>query len=197
MNLCWEPFMSEICKELDFTAENAQAYAKKDSSDHHKLWDVIEICYIAFTDEIIVEFLCYCNLTNIDSNVESFWNYFVVLKNPNFVFMHQMAFVCLRALISFRGGIQTNNVEYRYGGKNKLSILLFGRNHPNYDQLISLERKIGIQMPPEISSVKFSSLVLSRTNRIGHYQSGDAVIEEINKEAKRNLVGVLNDIRWR
>lgn len=38
MNLCWEPFMSEICKELDFTAENAQAYAKKDSSDHHKLW---------------------------------------------------------------------------------------------------------------------------------------------------------------
>ena len=37
MNLCWEPFMSEICKELGFTTENAQAYAKK-CSDHHKPW---------------------------------------------------------------------------------------------------------------------------------------------------------------
>ena len=70
-NLCWEPFMSKICKELGFTIENAQAYAKN-GSDHHKLWDFIEICYIAFTDEIIIEFLRYCNLTNIEPNVESF-----------------------------------------------------------------------------------------------------------------------------
>ena len=180
MNLCWEPFMREICKELGFTTENTQAYSKK-GSDHHKLWDIIEICYIAFADEIIVEFLRYCNLTNIEPNVESFWNYSAVLKNPNFVFMQQMAFVYLHALILFRRGIRTNNVEYIYAGKNKLSILLFGRNHPNYHQLISLERKIEIQMPPEISSVKFASLVLSRTNRIGFYQSGDVVIEEINK----------------
>ena len=66
---------------------------------------------------------------------------------------------------------------------------------PNYHQLISIERKTEIQMPPEIGSVKFSSLVLSRTNRIGHYQSGDAVTEEINKEAKRDLVGVPSDIQ--
>ena len=86
MNLCWEPFMSEICKELGFTTENAQAYAKK-ASDHHKLWDIIEICYIALTDEIIVEFLHYCNSANIETNVESFWNYSAVLKNANFVFI--------------------------------------------------------------------------------------------------------------
>ena len=78
--------MSEICKELGFTTENAQAYAKK-ASDHHKLWDIIEICYIALTDEIIVEFLHYCNSTNIETNVEPFWNYSAVLKNANFVFI--------------------------------------------------------------------------------------------------------------
>ena len=88
-------------------------------------------------------------------------------------------------------------MEYVYAGKNKLSILLFGRNHPNYHQLISLERKIEIQMPPEISSVRFSSRILSRTNQIGHYQSGDAVMEEINKVAKRNILGVPSDIQWR
>ena len=57
-------------------------------------------------------------------------------------------------------------------------------NHPNYHQLILLERKIDIEMPSEISSIKSSSLVLSRTKRIGHYNLGDAVIEEIDKEEK-------------
>ena len=52
-------------------------------------------------------------------------------------------------------------------------------------------------MPPEISSVRFSSRILSRTNQIGHYQSGDAVMEEINKVAKRNILGVPSDIQWR
>ena len=56
MSLCWEPFMSEITRELGFTTDNSQAYIKK-GSDHHKLWDFIEACYIAFTDEILVEFL--------------------------------------------------------------------------------------------------------------------------------------------
>lgn len=100
MNLYWEQFMSKAYIELDFTTENALAYAKK-GSDHHKLWDIIETCYIAFTDEIIVEVLLYCNLANIEPNVESFWNYLAVLKNPNFVFMQQMAFVYLHALILF------------------------------------------------------------------------------------------------
>ena len=71
-----------------------------------------------------------------------------------------MAFVYLHAVVLFRRGIRKNHAEYIYAGKNKLLILLFGRNHSNYHQLTSLERKIEIQMPPEFSSVKFSSLAL-------------------------------------
>ena len=54
-------------------------------------------------------------------------------------------------------------------------------------------------MPHEITPQKlqYSSLAWSRTGRSGHYQSGDAVIEEINKEAKRDLVGVLNETQWK
>ena len=51
-------------------------------------------------------------------------------------------------------------------------------------------------MPHEIRALKYSSLVLSCTGRSGHNQSGDAVIEEINKEAKRDLVGVPNETQW-
>ena len=52
-------------------------------------------------------------------------------------------------------------------------------------------------MPGEIKSLKLSSLVLSRTQRLGHYQSGDAAIEEVNKEAKRDLVGVPSENQWK
>ena len=47
-------------------------------------------------------------------------------------------------------------------------------------------------MPREVLNLKYSSLVLSTTGHAGHYQSGDAIIEEINKEGKRDLVGVPN-----
>ena len=48
--------MKEICMHLGFVNENAQMYAKK-GSDHHKLSDLLEIVYIALTDELLVEFV--------------------------------------------------------------------------------------------------------------------------------------------
>ena len=48
-------------------------------------------------------------------------------------------------------------------------------------------------MPLEIRALKDSFRVLSRTARSDYYQLGDAVIEEINKEAKHGLLGVLNE----
>ena len=52
-------------------------------------------------------------------------------------------------------------------------------------------------MPREVLNLKYSSLVLSRTGHAGHYQSGDAIIEEINKEGKRDLVGVPSETQWK
>ena len=59
--------------------------------------------------------------------------------------------------------------------------------------MVSFEEMIEALMPHEIRALKYSSLVLSRTGRSGHYQLGDAVIEEINKEAKWDLVGAPNE----
>ena len=47
-------------------------------------------------------------------------------------------------------------------------------------------------MPHKIRAIKCSSLVLSHIGRSGRYQLADAVIEEINKKAKHDLVDVLN-----
>ena len=64
------------------------------------------------TDKIIAEFPHHWNFKNVKPFVESFWNFSAMLKNPNFVFMQQMAFVYLYALISFRREIRTNDYDY-------------------------------------------------------------------------------------
>ena len=80
--------------------------------------------------------------------------------------------------------------------KDRLLFLFFGRNHPNYHRLIAFEKKIEHDMPLELKRMKDSSLVMSCTKSKGHYQSGDAMIEEINKEAKRDVVSVPSKSQW-
>ena len=45
MDLNWEVFMEIFAKQLGFTSENALKYIQKDS-DHHKLWQILEITYL-------------------------------------------------------------------------------------------------------------------------------------------------------
>ena len=56
---------------------------------------------------------------------------------------------------------------------------------------------INFLIPRQIKDLKDSSLVLIRMKRTGHFQSGDAIIQEINKEAKRDIVRVSSDLQWK
>ena len=51
-------------------------------------------------------------------------------------------------------------------------------------------------MPHEMWLIKKTSPVLSRTGRLGRYQSGHAIIGKINKEAKRDLAGRPDESQW-
>ena len=55
-------------------------------------------------------------------------------------------------------------------------------------------------MLEEMKKVLDASFTLSRTSNHGHYQGGDACVDEINKEGKSWLKmsgGVPNETRWR
>lgn len=56
---------------------------------------------------------------------------------------------------------------------------------------------INFLIPRQIKDLKDSSLVLIRMKRTGHFQAGDAIIQEINKEAKRDIVRVSSDLQWK
>lgn len=189
MKLCWEPFMKEICFELGFCTDNAQKYAKN-GSDHHKLWDNLEITYISFMDEILLRFIQHCRDTGIIVDISNYAEFVASAINPNFVFIHEMVFSYLHVLMMLRKGTRFSFIN---AAKNKLSLLFFGRNHPNYQFILSQEKKIDFLMPLKLKNIKFNSFVTSRKGNVGHYQSGDAILEEINKEAKRDIVGVPNE----
>ena len=96
-----------------------------------------------------------------------------------------MVLTFLHAMMTFRKGILINNHKYIFAGKTKLSLIFLGRNHPHYHQLISHEIRIEALMPHEICKLMDSSLVLSHTGRLGRYQSGDPIIEKINRGKMR------------
>ena len=130
MSLCWDVFFQEICKELGFVSPNALAYAKK-GSDHHKMWDILEITYIAFSDEIISMFVTECKRIDAPITAKNFWIWKSQLRNPNILFVLKITFVYLHALIMLRRGYRFNNAEYICCNRSTV-ISVFGRNHSNY-----------------------------------------------------------------
>ena len=67
---------------------------------------------------------------------------------------------------------------------DKLSALFFGRNHPNYKRIMSVDKYVRTMMPSDLKQVVASSVSQSRTGNTGHYQGADACLEEINKLGK-------------
>ena len=54
MSCNWPVFMEEICTTLGFKSDNAKKYIRK-GSDHHKLWETLEITYLAMADELLLQ----------------------------------------------------------------------------------------------------------------------------------------------
>ena len=103
MGLCWDVFMRSVCYELGFQSENALKYAKK-GSDHHKLWEILEITYIAFVDELIYQFTVFCVSHGVPINIANYWMFATKVKNPNFLFVQQMVLTFLHGLMLLRKG---------------------------------------------------------------------------------------------
>ena len=108
------------------------------------MWDILEITYVSFIDEILSLFIIYCRDTGTEINISNYWIFAAAAKNPNFVFINQMVLTFLHALMVLRKGTRFNNSEYINAGKDKLSLLFFGRNHPNYQFILSQEKKIDV-----------------------------------------------------
>ena len=106
-------------------------------------------------DEILDSFIVHCKTNDIETSLQDYWIFVDSVKNPNFTFILQMTLTYLFALMVLRKGTRSNNSEYINAAKNKLSYFFYTRNHPNYQFIISQEKKIDILMQSPPRQIKF------------------------------------------
>ena len=81
-------------------------------------------------------------------------------------------------------GVRKCNAQLVQDSKAKLSQLIYGRNHPIYQNILYQSTLDDILMPKDLRDVLIQFLSGSRTMTIEKCQGGDALLEEINKETK-------------
>ena len=183
MALNWDVFMQDILKTLGFTSENALSYAKK-GSDHPKLWQILEISYLSLSQELLLPYVRDATSRGEDLSVIGFWGFVDSVKNKSYSFCLEMTFTYLHARMLLRCGTRAGDSNAIAVAKSKLPLLFFGRNHPSYREIFYTDYKIRSLASRKILMQIDSTMTASRTHREGHYQGGDALLEEINKEAK-------------
>ena len=194
--LNWEVFLKSVCTLLGFSSLKALDYAKR-CSDHHKSWELLQILYIAVADELLVPYVRYCRENHKDVSEDGYWDWSASVIDHNYLYIQQMVLTFIHALMLFRTGCRKGNSDAIISGLDKLSLLFYGRQYPRYQRIITMNKYINVMMPEELRNV-VNSFTLSRTGNTGHYQSGDACLEEINKSAKAwvKQTGVPLDNNW-
>ena len=72
--------------------------------------------------------------------------------------------------------------------------MTFRRNQPIY--IIFHEFRQQVMQPNELRIIAENSISTSRVGNIGHYQSGDVLLEEINKSGTKWTMGVPMNSQW-
>ena len=204
MNACksffelnWDIMVKDVCSKMGFVTPKSLDYAKR-CVDHHKSWRILEILYVAVTDELLVPYIRHCKDSMTEPSVEGYWIWADKVTNPNYLYMQQMVLTFLHAMMLFRTGCRKGNARAIISARDKMSLLFFARNHQRYQRIMTLNRFVEAMMPAEVKNVVHSSYTLSRVGNVGHYQGGDACLEEVNKEAKAWLspTGVPTPKEW-
>ena len=192
----WLVFMKEVCRTLGFKTEESLKYAKR-GSDHHKMGQILEVTYLAMADELLLPYVRDCVIKRINPSVEGYLTtYNDAVRNPNYEYAQLMTFTFLHSMMMLRKGVRSGQHLPILAAKSKLSLLFFGRNHPLYQYMLFQDFRIECLMPDQVREIVYSLMSSSRNNSGGHYQSGDAHVEEINKKAKKWVIGVPTHAQW-
>ncbi|XP_063952838.1 uncharacterized protein LOC135153566 [Lytechinus pictus] len=89
IKLNWETFVSTIAYNLGFKSDKAQKYCQK-GSDHHKTFTLLEICYLAFSKELVTPYVKCCIRNNVRPTVERYWQWQEDSSCPNYIYIQQM-----------------------------------------------------------------------------------------------------------
>ena len=134
-----------------------------------------------------------CLSENIECFGEGYCEFANDAINDTYIYGQQMAFIFLHLHMLFRKGIHRNCSRSVLTSQSKLMLLFYGGNHPKYQKIVYNDLRQQVLMPDELKNIMESNFSASRTGSLGHFQSGDALLEEINKNGKKWILGVPNE----
>ena len=100
VKLNWDVFVRSSGFTLGF---QSPAYLHK-GADHHKLWHLLEIIYMATTMELVYPYVKECIEKESEPFCDGYWQWSEEAENPNYVYMQHVALTYLHALMMLRAG---------------------------------------------------------------------------------------------
>ena len=100
-DLNWGVIVEDDCKIVGFTSPRALDHARR-CSDHHKSWKILEILYLAISDELLVPYVRCCLTVGETPTVNGYWREADDICNPNYMYFQQMALTSLHSLMLFK-----------------------------------------------------------------------------------------------
>ena len=133
MKLNWEVCMKRIVMALGFMSPK---YIHK-GSDHHKMWWVLEILYIAAAEVLLVPYVRDVHSTeeaSIPPSYEGYWEWCKANVDPNY---NYLIFTFLHGMMLFRCGVRRGNAEAILSGENRFLPILFAGPHPHNQSIVA------------------------------------------------------------
>ena len=180
--LCWSVFWCTLAKTMNFTSEKALLYCKK-VSDHHKGWQLLTIAHEALTRELIVPFVRE-ELGKDEPNLSPVqFAAFLKLhvRDSTYLFIADIVFEFMGALLMFRKGIRHADNELFLTGLRKFAKLWSGRHHPLYRELEMSFSVTLARMPSELRRHVLQCWSLNTSGIAETNEGPDFKLEAINK----------------
>jgi hypothetical protein len=195
VELCWDIFYQEMVKIFGFTTDNALIGAKR-VSDHHKAWTLLTIARQALTAELILPYVRAMLGQDVEMSAAHFFKYVMDTCNPNYFFIADITFEILDGIFLYRIGVREGNKDKMEAGRAKSAKLWFGRSHPLYRELDTLDMINREKMPPELYEFVSHCLSLTTGDSANSGEGPDFRLEEVNKQIQHLLPNVPKSKDW-
>ena len=194
--LLWKVLLIDVAKLLNFSSPKALEACQK-AFDHHKSWQILIILFFGTVDELLLPFVRECMAANKGPSLQDFYLYLNDCQNPNYLFMKDMMFTALLALIIFRTGVRRNHSDMMLAGRLKFSSLFFGTNMSFYQEISFRDAKCRVLQPDPVKDFWALNESFSISGHPSKGEGGDFVLESKNKTSKQFMpCGLPDERRW-
>ena len=195
----WDPFFKGIFQVMGYESPAAlnTAYA---CSDLHKTEQILGVLLAAGSQTLVKEYIDTSNEGT--GTADGFFRFVDSSVNDNIKLLYNVVFNYITGYFILKAAVRKCRWDYFLAGKNLLSPLFFGKNHPMYRKLF-VYLDFDLAQMPESMYTHFKETIGLKVENKGCEKDPDVscehfdfILENVNKKLKQNLSWAPNDSTW-